>query len=179
MLLCFGSQSQACCRQALLGGAKHVGGVIIISGSRTVICCTQPSSSSSPSCPFCPHLLPLLQGICHPTAPVVAMLTDECVEHCNNTNINFHVFGFETLAPIRFGRVDIKYRQVILARRSGYLVSVGTCCTPTSVLLGCSRARGLSCQLGTAAYNHLYTCMCCKPATDKRHFLERCRHEAG
>ncbi|KAI8465741.1 MAG: RlpA-like double-psi beta-barrel-protein domain-containing protein-containing protein [Monoraphidium minutum] len=50
---------------------------------------------------------------CHPgVPPVQAMITDECAQGCNDTQVNLHVFGFEMLAATDLGRVDIRYRLV-------------------------------------------------------------------
>jgi hypothetical protein len=42
------------------------------------------------------------------TLPMV--ITDSCNWDCNATNINMHVFAFEQLAPLKYGRTSIKYR---------------------------------------------------------------------
>lgn len=46
---------------------------------------TQPAAQPLPT--LCCRMP---QGLCYPTAPVMAILTDECVDACNATNINFH-----------------------------------------------------------------------------------------
>lgn len=43
-------------------------------------------------------------------APLPVLVTDQCAEGCTTNSVNIHVFGFELLAPLRFGRVPIKYR---------------------------------------------------------------------
>lgn len=42
------------------------------------------------------------------TLPVV--ITDSCNWDCNATNINMHVFAFEQLAPLKYGRTTVRYR---------------------------------------------------------------------
>ncbi|WIA07996.1 hypothetical protein OEZ85_007467 [Tetradesmus obliquus] len=44
------------------------------------------------------------------TLPVV--ITDSCNWDCNATNINMHVFAFEQLAPLKYGRTTVRYRLV-------------------------------------------------------------------
>jgi expansin (peptidoglycan-binding protein) len=53
-----------------------------------------------------------VRNICYPSNGITALVTDQCDENCNATNINLHVFAFEQLAPIKFGRMVIQYRLV-------------------------------------------------------------------
>ncbi|KAF8072373.1 EXPA5 [Scenedesmus sp. PABB004] len=44
---------------------------------------------------------------------VRAVVTDKCAaSDCNATNVNMHVLSFEQLAPVRLGRVGIRFRLV-------------------------------------------------------------------
>lgn len=52
------------------------------------------------------------QAICYPSKPIKMLITDQCDERCNSTNINMHVFAFGQLAPVKEGRMGVRYRVV-------------------------------------------------------------------
>eukprot|EP00775_Hariotina_reticulata_P002237 gene2237-2549_t len=52
------------------------------------------------------------RNVCYHMQPLTALITDQCDASCNSTNVNLHVFAFEQLAPIRVGRVAIRYRLI-------------------------------------------------------------------